>query len=320
MKKYFIILIILHSFISAKILVVNSYSKLDQCGKPQLDGFLSTAYENGYSANEFVFNFLDIRTSSKNEIKKRVQHILKNLDNYDEVITFDDAAFKLIGIPASKKKHYVIFSGLNKSITQYKKEYNLNMNYISGVFEKLHYLDALKMYNKYYQIKRVALFYSYGVGEILKKQIQNELKDSKFNNKIDYMLVRNIDELKLKAKQINSNQKYTLFTPLALSVEDKNNKKLSFLDFKDIYLRYIKKPDISMNKTFIHLGFLGFSGVDFYKMGKQTGEIFISKRYKQKSIIEDAKNFSFFINIKRSKEVGLKLDKDFLLNQLDEIF
>ncbi|GAB6045214.1 hypothetical protein JCM11957_08120 [Caminibacter profundus] len=55
MKKMFLLLIA--SFLWAKILIVNSNDQKDQCGIPQLNGFLSVMYENEYSPKDFSIYF-----------------------------------------------------------------------------------------------------------------------------------------------------------------------------------------------------------------------------------------------------------------------
>jgi ABC-type uncharacterized transport system substrate-binding protein len=101
-----------------------------------------------------------------------------------------------------------------------------------------------------------------------------------------------------------------------MSVWD-GKKKLPFLKFKDIYLKNIKKPDISVNMFFVKLGFLGFGGVDFYKMGLQLANIIL--KHPKTHIIENAKYNYFFINAKRAKEIHFKLPEWFIKNYVKVI-
>ena len=278
-----------------------------------MKGFLSVVYLNGYKPQNFDIVFLNSRVLKKELLKERVDKLLKKISDYSAVVTFDDTAFKLIGIPASKRGIRVVFSGLNKPYENYKKEYNLSNN-ISGVFEKLYVKEVLEVFNKIVPIKKIALFYSPGVGMIIKDQISTEIKDSPFSKKVDYFFIKTLDELKEKTKIVNSNDDYTIFMPIALSIKD-NNKRLTFIEYKDIYLKNIKKPDISINMNFTKIGFLGFGGVDFYKMGEQSAIIFLQNR----ETIEDADNFYFFINIKRANEIGIKLPDWFVKHYLKTI-
>jgi hypothetical protein len=68
---------------------------------------------------------------------------------------------------------------------------------------------------------------------------------------------------------------------------------------------------------FVHLGFLGFGGVDFYKMGMQLANIIL--KYPKIHIIENAKNYYFFINAKRAKEIHFHLPEWFLINYVKVI-
>jgi hypothetical protein len=73
-------------------------------GFPSYYGFLSKMYANGYKPDDFDIKFLNARVTSKKDLKLKADKFLKNIKKYKIVITFDDAAFKLVGIPASKKK------------------------------------------------------------------------------------------------------------------------------------------------------------------------------------------------------------------------
>lgn len=314
MRYLIILLVLLINFINAKVLIVNSYDQNDQCGIPQLKGFLSVVYMNGYKPENFDIVFLNSRVEKKKVLKEKVSNILANISNYSAVVTFDDTAFKLIGIPASKKGIKVVFSGLNYPYEKYKKDYNLTNN-ISGVFEKLYVKEVLEIFESIMPINKIALFYSPGVSKIIKEQIATEIENSPISRKIDYFFVKTLDELKLKTKMVNENKEYTLFMPIALNVKNNNNEKLTFVQFKDIYLKNIKKPDVSINMYFTNIGFLGFGGVDFYKMGVQSARIFLKNR----QIIENANDFYFFINVKRANEIGIKLPDWFIRHYLKSI-
>jgi len=307
-----LILFIVFSF--SKILIVNSYNEKDQCGMPQLNGFLSIMYKNQYKPEDFDIYFLNARVTTKKELKTKAQKILKNLNKYDYVVTFDDAAFQLIGIPASKKAKIIFFSGLNIPFSIYKQKYNLPDNF-SGVYEKLYAKEVLEVFNKIKPINKVALFYSDGVGKIVKNQIISEIKNTPFENKIDLIHIKTLKELKQKTEEINKMPIYTLFVPLTLNLE----KKYTFLQIKDIYLKNIKKPDISININFANLGFLGFGGVDFYEMGKQCANLVLLYTKNHIKKIENARAHYFFVNAKRAKEINFNLPKWFMINYLKKI-
>jgi len=306
--RFLLVLLFFIELLLSKILIVNSYSVNDQCGIPQLQGFLAVMYKNGYKPTDFDIYFLNSRKSSKKKMLKKVSNILKNLNKYKFVVVFDDMAFKLVGIPASKNGKWVYFSGMNYPYRLYEKKYKLPLN-ISGVYEKLYIKNTFKVFNKIKPINKIALFYSDGIGEVLKLQVQEEVKNTIFSKKIDYIKVNTLKELIKKTKMVNSNNSYTLFLPFALSLKNKN-QKIPFSKFKNVYLKNIKKPDNSVNMAFAKLGFLGFGGVDFYKMGMQLAKLIINHPYKH--IIEDAKDNYFFINVKRAKEINFTLPEWFL--------
>jgi hypothetical protein len=300
----------------AKILLVNSYSPKDHA-VPQLNGFLYEMYSNGYSPEDFDIYFLNSRTASKKEIKQKTSKILKTLNKYEYIVTFDDAAFKLIGIPASKKGKIVIFSGMNYPYEDYKKQYRLGNN-IGGIFEKLYVKEALEIYNKIIPIDKIALFYSDGIGKVVKNQILNEVKNTPFEKKIIPIYIKTLKDLIKYTKKVNSDPKYTIFIPMAFNVKD-NNRKISFIQIKDIYLNNIQKPDLSPNVAFLKLGFIGFGGVNFFEMGKSAANMLINYKKTKKLYIINAPKMRFFINAKRAGAVHLKLPEWFIKNYAKEI-
>jgi ABC-type uncharacterized transport system substrate-binding protein len=314
--KNFLLLLILCSLGWTKILLVNSYSPKDHAVL-QLNGFLYEMYKNNYSPQDFKICFLDARVTSVKDLRKKAKKILKNIKNYSYIVTFDDAAFKLIGIPASKKGKIVIFSGMNYPYKKYKKQYHLADN-IGGVFEKLYIEESLEVYNKIIPVNKVALFYSDGIGEVAKDQILNEVKNTPFAKKIVPVHVKTLAGLKNKTRQINKDPQFTVFIPMAFNVTYKN-RKIPFYKLKNIFLDNIKKPDLSPNITFIKLGFIGFGGVDFYEMGKSTADILLNYIKTKKLYIINAPKMCFFINAKRAKEIHLKLPEWFIKNYVKDI-
>lgn len=306
--KYLVILISVVLY--AKILIVNSYSPKDQCGIPQLNGFLVTMYSQGFKPKDFEIVFLHARISNKNKMLKKVKKYLKNINKYDFVVTFDDAAFKLIGIPASKTKREY-FSGVNYPIKLYKKNFKANWNNICGVYEKLYFKEVLDSYKSFFKPKKIAFFYSDGIGKILKLQYEDEMKNTNYLKHTTFFYIKTEKDLIKKTKEANN---YDLFLPYALSIKH-NNKKIPFLKFKNIYLKNIKKPDLSINLNFVNLGFLGLGGVDFYKMGVQLAYMILNHQCS----IENAKHYLLFINAKRAKKIKFKIPENFLENKIQKI-
>ena len=315
--KFILFVMLLCELIFSKILIVNSYSEHDQCGEPQLYGFLNSVYTKGYKRDDFDIYFLNVRVAPKNKIAAKVKNILSNLENYSSVITFDDAAFKLIAIPANKKGKQIFFSGLNYPFERYKTEYHLNDN-ISGVKEKIFAKEILQTFDKIRPINKIAFFYGEGVGKILKLQTEIELKGTKFLKKIEFIHINDIKKLKRETKRVDKDPKYTLFMPFAMSILDKKGHKNSFKEHKDIFLKNIKKPDFSISIIFAKLGFLGFGGADFFTSGKELADIFLSFQKNHKQKIEDIKSYLFFINTKRAQEIGFKMPKWFIKNYLKD--
>ncbi|WP_456480730.1 hypothetical protein [Nautilia sp.] len=311
------IILIISVFLYSKILIVNSYDEKDPCGIPQLNGFLSQMYEKNFKAENFDILFLNARVTPKKTLLKKASEILNDLKKYDYVITFDDAAFQLIGIPASKKQKPVFFSGINIPFKVYEKKYVLNKSLFGGVYEKLYVKEVLNTFNKITPVKKIAFFYSRGIGELIKKQVTAELNNTEYENKIAFIKCETIKELKEKVKKTN-NVSFTLFMPFTLSLK-KEGKKVPLYTFKDIYLKNIKKPDISINRNFTKMGFLGFGGVDFFEMGKSTANIFLNYLKTKKPQIINAPKAYYFINVKRAKQINFKLPEWFIKNYVKDI-
>ena len=284
---------------------------------PQLYGFLSKMYSIGYKESDFDIVFLNSRVTPKEKIQKKAEKILENITKYRYLVTFDDAAFKYVGIPASKKGIPVVFSGLNYPFEKYKKEYNLPDN-ICGVYEKFYTAEILKAFNKIKPIKKIAILYSKGIGEIGTRQIMSEIKGTIFEKKVILIYVKNMEDLERKTKMVNTNKDITLFIPQTLSLKD-GDKKIPFYKLKEVYLKNIKKPDYSINISFAALGFLGFGGENYFKMGKQAAEIFLNYIKTKKPVIQNAKEYYFFFNYKRAKEINFIYPEWFLKDYVKEI-
>jgi hypothetical protein len=316
MKALIIFLLAVISY--SKILVVNSYDNKDQCGMPQLNGFLSEMYEHGYDPTDFDIYFLNSRIIPKSKLLIKSKQILKKLKNYDYVVTFDDTAFQLIAIPASKKNKFVFFSGINIPFNTYQKKYHLNKDLFGGVFEKLHAKEVLNTFNKIKPIRNIALFYSKGVGKIVKNQIKNELKNTVYENKIRYIYCETVQCLEKETKKVNENKDFTLFIPLTLSLKQKNSK-IPIYKLKNIYLKNLNKPDVSFNMNFAKLGFLGFGGVDFFNMGKNCAYLMLKYMKNKKLNIINAPKAYYFINASRAKKIDFQVPKWYIENYVKEV-
>ena len=80
--KFIISLFLFIAISFSKILIVNSYDEKDQCGVPQLNGFLYEMYSANYHPQDFDIYFLNARVTTKKELKTKAQKILKNLQNW----------------------------------------------------------------------------------------------------------------------------------------------------------------------------------------------------------------------------------------------
>ena len=139
-----------------KILVLHSYEKNHVCGQPQHDGVISGIEAAGFTmGTDFQIQAVFMDTKQKNNtpklIKEQTTHALAIIEQSAPqiLVTLDDNAFQNIALQLVDTPISIVFSGLNGQPEMYHGQTPFLHSRqrpghnITGVYEKLHIVDAL---------------------------------------------------------------------------------------------------------------------------------------------------------------------------------
>lgn len=310
------------------IFIIASYHEGDMCGQPQMDAVIEAINQN--NVNEFVFKkyFLDTRKREYALVQKDVEEIKKEIEFFKPkfVITIDDPALEYFyRTVLAYDDMFLVFTGVNKAIEKYNESFpfldenGIATKNITGVYEYLFMKEQLALLEEILQrdVKKIAIMNSTDVvGMILMDQIYEELKDTKYNNKIIFFPIDTKEDLLSNAKEIQNNSEIDAWIPVMMSIQDPNtNEFLTMNKLAPLAIQLIQKPDLSLNMSFTELGFYGGVSIDFYQSGYDAGLI-VAALYKGENIknipIKNAKHSILALNFKRIQQLNLYLPKNVL--------
>lgn len=310
---------------AAEIFLVASYHENDVCGRPQYEAAMDALKQGGFSNLSSKGYFLDTRVRSREDVLKDIDQIKKDIRSQKPkfVFTIDDPAFAMLYEEILKQPEArLVFTGLNRSLDYYNERAQfLNKRQpaanITGIFEYIFMREQFEMLEALLKkpLRKVAVLHSTDpVGNILKDQIINELRGSKYQDSLVILPAEDIPAMLKQAKVINDSRDIDAYIPVTMSVLDpKDNTRKTMEHVAPMLTRSIRKIDISLNSSFTEYGFFGGVSIDFYQMGFQSGfqAVKLLKGASIKEIpVEDAKRSIIAINRKRMQELGIKLNTD----------
>ena len=310
---------------AAEIFLVASYHENDVCGRPQYEAAMDALKQGGFSNLSSKGYLLDTRVRSREDVLKDIDQIKKDIRSQKPkfVFTIDDPAFAMLYEEILKQPETrLVFTGLNRSLDYYNERAQfLNKRQpaanITGIFEYIFMREQFEMLEALLKkpLRKVAVLHSTDpVGNILKDQIINELKGSKYQDSLVILPAEDIPAMLKQAKVINDSRDIDAYIPVTMSVLDpKDNTRKTMEHVAPMLTRSIRKIDISLNSSFTEYGFFGGVSIDFYQMGFQSGfqAVKLLKGASIKEIpVEDAKRSIIAINRKRMQELGIKLNTD----------
>ncbi len=309
--------------LAENVFILMSYAKDDPCGGPQYRGSIAALKSEGFSEAKITSYFLNSRTIDKKGLQKRIQGARRMCRDVrpDVAIAIDDIAFQVLAPDYidDSGKGYLVFSGLNITPEEYNKRFlfhvdRMPVKRITGVYEKLFIQKQLKFFSLLMGkgLGRVVLLYSDDpVGHIVKNQIIREIKGSAYEHIVDPVKVSTIDDLMSAACALQSDPNVSAYFPIVLSVKGRvPGKTLTMREIAPLLASMIRKPDLTINSSFVDLGLWGGVSIDFYHMGYEAGELaaLLLKGYEIRKIkMKDAEKAMIVINLNRNRELGIKL-------------
>ncbi len=330
-----------------KLLIVHSYEKNHVCGQPQNDGAVKALEDSGWKSGKnlkiFVY-YMD--TKKKNNtpelIRQQADRVLKKIKIFepDVILTLDDNAFRTVALPLAGTGTGIVFSGMNMQPEEYNKIRHFMKSRehpgenITGVYEKLHIKEAIKVFSNMITLKKILLLDDLSpTGKAIAEQIRLELysKHDKENSnydkgglhcKIEQKTIRSWEEYKKIICTINSDPEISAFYPGAMLLKDKLGKTYTAPDIIAYTIKHAEKPGIAINYAFAKMGLIGGASVDFFAMGYQAGQKIVSifnGANPGDLPIDDARKVALIFNLSRAKVLGIKIPNDILL-AADEVF
>ncbi len=312
-----------------KVYILMSYRECDTCGGPQYRGVIDALKLGGLQRLEIKSYFLRSKTLPKHLFEKRTKEAISIYRSFrpDVTVAIDDPAFQLMAPFFLKKKGKgdLVFTGTNISPEDYNKRFHFHKERwptarITGVYEKLFVLEQLRFIHLIFgkNLGKIPVLYSSDpIGKTVFRQIINEVKGTQYEHKIIPMEVSTLDEVKKEAREIQSDHETKTYFPVTIAVFKKNGDptRIPLQEISPILLNTIKKPDLTVNSTYVNLGFWGGVTVDFYQMGYDAGQmaLLLLKGADIHSLkIKDADKSIITINLKRNRELGLNLPPSIL--------
>lgn len=315
----------LSAALAADIFLVASYDENDVCGRPQYQAAMDALQQGGYANLSSKGYFLDTRVRAKEDVARDIEQIKQDIRTQKPkfVFTIDDPAFAMLYEEVLKQPETkLVFTGLNRSLDYYNQKASFLKNRtpvanITGIFEYIFMREQFDMLEAVLKkpLKKVAILHSTDpVGLILKDQIINELKGSKYENSLVIFAAEDIPTMLKHAKTINDSKDIQAYIPVTMSVLDPaDNSRKTMGKVAPLLTKAIHKIDISLNSSFTEFGFFGGVSIDFYQMGFQSGFQAV-KLLKGGAIkdapVEDARRSIIAINRKRMQELGIKLSPE----------
>ena len=320
-----------------RVFILHSYDLAHICGAPQHLGILQALEDEGYrvGANLRLEVFaLDTKCadSSSERIARRTALARKRIEAFhpDVLVTLDDNAFLAVGLAYAGTSLPVVFSGLNGQPEDYDREHEWMDTRahpggnITGVYEQLHFVDAVRVQRRILpNLRKILMFSDTSVtGKALERQVQLEMEREKLPCAFELVVVRSWEEYRREVLRASADPGVDTIYPAALLLRDASGRSRTAEEILRWTVRHSKKPMIPINYSFASLGVLGGAGVDFESMGRQAGALVV--RILRGAApgdlpIEDARRYALVFNLNRARELGVVIPDDILM-AADEVY
>ena len=323
-----------------RVFVLASYEKDHVCGGPQESGIIHGLIKQGWFTGlnlDVEYYYMDTKRkyNSADAIKFQAEIAIARIEVYKPqvIITIDDNAFREVGLRFARSGDVsVVFSGLNKQPEHYNK-LNLFMNSrflpgfnITGVYEKLYVRRSLEVIQRSIGntegAKVIGITDYSPTGNAITEQFDIELKNKISNINWKVKRVKHWHEYQALIKAINQDKQVIAIYPVALTLKASDNKVYTSLEIFEWTIKNSRKPEMALNYHFSKVGLFGGAAVDFRSMGflagKKAGKILNGKKAGMLSI-DDAPDYAIVFNLKRAKNLGIKIPIP-LLTAADHIF
>ncbi len=318
---------------AGSVFIVHSYSLENICGAPQHQGVMESLTEAGLiEGDNLVVHKYAMDTKKVNNtpelIDRQAEIVLAKVKeiNPDVLVLLDDNAFRTVGLKLVDSGVNIVFSGMNSQPEDYDRKIKwmdsrLKPGHnITGVYEKLHFIEACRVQKKILpELNKVLVLSDESpTGKAVRRQIQKEIDEADGSLGIEFETVISHsweEYIRIMQERCSDGTIGTLYPAVTL-LKDSGGKTYSTPEVLTWTVANCKIPGIPINFSFARLGMLGGAGVDFISMGRQAGKMVaaILKGASPSEIpIEDAQRYALVFNMKRVKELGIVIPNDILM-------
>ena len=294
-----------------KFFMINSYDYNDPCTGPQVIGIEENVSEPlfAYKKNADFFRFY-MNTKTKNrdplaqtavaeEAMRRIEEIKPSY-----IVTTDDDAFKLVGIPLANKGFKVFASGINKQYKDYKKEYNIDDSNTIVVEETISLDQVFKLFEKT-KFTPSSYYILYDDSDTSTYMLKNYTDELSGKGAIEKFQVTDITSLRRYLSDLNSKPIGVIVLAFQ-RVRGEDGKTMNKYDaIKDVLAFNKKHIELGGNPIYSKYGVAIACAPDFFSMGQTLGNAIYEAVTTDKFEHKEMKGVnSLAINSKRLSKLG----------------
>ncbi|MBN2232240.1 MAG: hypothetical protein JW781_05395 [Deltaproteobacteria bacterium] len=198
----------------------------------------------------------------------------------DLVVTIDDNATRTAMLPLAGGDIPVVFSGMNGQPEDYNREKKFMESRekpggnVTGVYEKLHFGDALDVMHAINGLHRVAVILdATPTGNALRRQIEAEASLADAPVTAVCRQVGEFEAFKRAILETNNDPEIGATYPVVGSLKTADGRTVTTDEIFSWLFTYAKKPEMTINYYFSQRGMFGGAAVDFHAMGEQAGKM-----------------------------------------------
>lgn len=298
-----------------KILHVMSYHQTWEWNQQQFRGF-----KDGLGDLSVSFKVIELdtkRISDEGKIQKRAQqaHDLVKSWQPDLLYTNDDNAQKYVATRYISTNLPIVFSGVNRDPSEYGF---LSAKNVTGVMEYEHFVPTLNYLRTLEpNIKRLAVIINPGLTwKGVASRIRSQIKNIPDIDVTEWILVEEQEEFQNAILHLQD--KVDAIAMLGVfNIKDKEGNNLDYTEVLKWTQQNSQLPDFSFWETRVERGTLCAVAVSGYEQGliagKMARDILKNKKDPASISISSTTKGQPMINLKRAKDLGIRVDVNTLL-------
>ena len=320
----------------AKLFILHSYEKEHVCGQPQHDGVLAALQENGFDPGkelQIEVHYMDTKRINNTPalIEQQAAIALERIKAFepDVLVTLDDNAFNMVALQLVDTNIAIVFCGLNGQPESYNQKTRFMQtrahpgHNITGVYEKLHIADAIRVHARMFPHVQKALLLTdpSPTGQAIYRQMELELTNEAIPITWELKMTHTWEGYRRAIVAANNDPLIGVICPAALLLKDKNAATYTAPQIFEWTIANSTKPELALNDAFVRIGLFGGAAVDFHAMGYQVGQLVakvLNGHPAGDLAIEDARRYALAFNLKRAQDLGITIPHEILLAS-DEI-